>query len=77
MREGIGLIQARCEVRPHGFTDAALRSLRRVATLSVRQLRVAVSAGQGEGEAVQLGADLLSGQETQLCSIGAEMDNRW
>lgn len=55
VREGIRAIQARCEERPAGFSDAALRSLRRVAMLSARQLRVSVSAGRGEGEAVELG----------------------
>ncbi|MBV9470143.1 MAG: hypothetical protein JOZ57_12985 [Abitibacteriaceae bacterium] len=66
VREGIGLIQARCDVRPPGFTDAALRSLRRVAALSVRQLRVSVSAGRGAGEAIELGAATVAQIDTWL-----------
>jgi hypothetical protein len=50
MCEGMRMIQARCEERPAGFTDATLRSVRRLALMSARQLRISVSAGQGEGK---------------------------
>lgn len=66
VREGIALIQGRCEIRPPGFTDAALRSLRRVAALSMRQLRVSVSAGRGAGEAVELGSETVAQIDTWL-----------
>jgi hypothetical protein len=81
VREGMRLIQARCEERPAGFTDAALRSVRRLALLSARQLRVSVSAGQGEGEAIELDANTvaqidawLRGEREALGSVEGSLD---
>lgn len=81
VREGIRAIQSRCEERPAGFSDTALRSLRRVAALSSRQLRVSVSAGRGKGEAVELGAETvaqidawLSGQRDAVGSVEGTLE---
>jgi hypothetical protein len=60
IRQGIRAIHSHCEERPEGFTDNALRALRRVATLSGRKYRVSVSAGQGSGEAVWLDENIVT-----------------
>ena len=81
VRAGVREIQAGVPERPAGFSDAALRGLRRAATLSGRQLQVSLSSGQGEGEAVALDATTvaqvdgwLSGQRDAIGSVEGHLD---
>jgi hypothetical protein len=60
VREGIRSIHAGVPERPEGFSDAALRNLRRVALTAGRRFHVSVSAGQGEGEAVSFDAAMVA-----------------
>lgn len=66
IREGIRAIHGRCEERPNGFTDNALRALRRVAVMSGRKYRVSVSAGQGTGEAIWLDENIVAQVDSWL-----------
>lgn len=54
LRAGVRAIAEGCEERPDGFSDAALRALRRVAQTGGRKIRVTLSAGEGQGEALSL-----------------------
>jgi hypothetical protein len=81
VREGVRSIHARNPQRPEGFTDAALRALRRAAYLSGPKLRITLSSGQGEGEAVPLDAALvaqidswLAGQRNAIGSVEGKLE---
>jgi hypothetical protein len=56
LHDGIRAIHLGVPERPTGFSDAALRSLRRVSLMSGRRFYVTISAGYGDGEAVALDA---------------------
>lgn len=81
VREGVREIAERCEERPVGFSDASLRSLRRVGQSVGRQLRVTLSAGQGKGEAIALDDTLahhidgwLNGQIASMGSVEGKLE---
>lgn len=66
IRESIRAIHNRCDERPEGFTDNALRCLRRVAVMSGRKYRVSVSAGQGAGQAIWLDEQIVAQVDSWL-----------
>ncbi len=81
VREGVRSIQAHDPQRPEGFNDAALRALRRAASLSGRHLRITLSGGQGEGEAVPLDSAIVTqidswlvGQRDAIGSVDGKLD---
>lgn len=81
IREGIRSIHAGNPQRPEGFNDAALRSLRRAAALSGKSLRVSLSSGHGEGEAIALDSDVvtqidswLAGRRDAIGSVEGKLD---
>jgi hypothetical protein len=81
VREGVRSIHARDPQRPEGFTDAALRALRRAASLSGRQVQITLSSGQGEGAAVPLDTTVvahidswLAGQRNAIGTVEGKLD---
>lgn len=81
VRQGVRDIAAKCEERPEGFSDAALRALRRVAHNVGRKVRVTLSAGLGEGHAVALDESLarhidgwLNGQNAAIGSVEGKLE---
>jgi hypothetical protein len=81
VREGVRDIAAQCEERPEGFSDSALRALRRVGQSVGRKIRVTLSAGQGQGEAIALDESLarhidgwLNGQIAAVGSVEGKLE---
>jgi hypothetical protein len=81
VRQGVWDIAVKCTDRPAGFSDNALRSLRRVAHNTGRKIRVTLSAGQGEGHAVALDEAFarhidgwLNGQTSSVGSVEGRLE---